>query len=130
MNESSPPCGLSLGAAVALCAASALLAFVVALFGTALLERGGKTRFATVDLAAVVRRQQEASVSLLADATTDQRARNAALASAQEFGKRLDRELLDMSRECGCVLLMREAVVSGQLDDLTAVLLSRLTIKR
>lgn len=115
---------------IALCAACALVAFGVALLGPRLLERGGRTPFALVDLAAVVRRQQEASVALLADGSADQRARSAALASAQEFGKRLDQELVALSKECGCVLLMREAVVSGQLDDLTPVLLARLTTKR
>ena len=122
--------GLASGTVIALCTACALLAFGVALLGPRLLERGGRTQFALVDLVAVVRRQQEASVALLADGSADQRARSAALASAQEFGKRLDREVIALSKECGCVLLMREAVVSGQLDDLTPVLLARLTIKR
>jgi hypothetical protein len=117
-------------AIVALCAASALVTFAVAVLGPRMLDRGGRTKFAVVDLAAVVRKQQEASVSLLADGTADQRARNAAMLSAQEFGKRLDREVVELSKDCGCVLLMREAVVSGQLDDVTPVLLTRLTNKR
>lgn len=130
MSAAPAPYRLSAGAAVALCAASALLAFAVAKFGPALLDRNGKTKFATVDLASVVRKRQESSVALLADASNDRRARDAALASAREFGERLDRELAEMSGECGCVLLMREAVVSGQLDDLTPALLSRLSIQR
>ena len=86
-----------------------------------------KARFAVVDLAAVVRTNQQASVALLASGTADQRARDAALASAQGFGKRLDAEVVALSKECGCVLLMREAVVAGEVEDLTPTLLTRLT---
>lgn len=87
----------------------------------------GKARFAVVDLASVVRKNQEAAVSLLASGTADQRTRDAALVSAQGFGKRLDAEVVELSRECGCVLLMREAVVAGEVEDLTPALLSRLS---
>lgn len=83
-------------------------------------------RFAVVDLASVVRKNQEAAVALLASGAADQRARDAALASAQGFGKRLDSEVVALSKECGCVLLMREAVVAGEVEDLTPALLSRL----
>jgi hypothetical protein len=83
-------------------------------------------RFAVVDLATVVRKNQEAAVSLLTSGAADQRARDAALASAQGFGKRLDAEVVALSKECGCVLLMREAVVAGEVEDLTPALLSRL----
>lgn len=85
-----------------------------------------KARFAVVDLASVVRKNQEAAVSLLASGTADQRTRDATLAAAQGFGKRLDAEVVELSRECGCVLLMREAVVAGEVEDLTPALLSRL----
>lgn len=87
----------------------------------------GKARFAVVDLASVVRKNQEAAVQLLASGTADQRTRDAALAAARGFGKRLDAEVVELSRECGCVLLMREAVVAGEVEDLTPTLLSRLT---
>lgn len=84
-------------------------------------------RFAVVDLSAVVRKNQEATVTLLASGGADQRARDAALASARGFGKRLDAEVVALSKECGCVLIMREAVVAGEVEDLTPALLSRLT---
>lgn len=113
-----------------LCAASALVAFAVAMVGPRLMERSATPRFAVVDLAAVVRQQQQTSVALLADGSADRRARSAALAAAQQFGKHLDQEVVALSRECGCVLLMREAVVSGQLVDMTPALLSRLTSTR
>lgn len=87
----------------------------------------GKVRFAVVDLASVVRKNQEAAVSLLASGAADQRTRDAALAAAQGFGKRLDVEVIELSRECGCVLLMREAVVAGEVEDLTPTLLFRLS---
>lgn len=83
-------------------------------------------RIAVVDLAQVVRKHQERAVAMLADASADPTSRQAAHASASEFGKRLDREVVALSQECGCVLLMREAVVSGDVEDLTPSLLARL----
>jgi hypothetical protein len=89
---------------------------------------GGRARakIAVVDLASVVRKNQEAAVSQLANGAADQLTRDAAFASAQGFGKRLDAEVIELSRECRCILLMREAVVAGDVEDLTPALLSRL----
>ena len=86
-------------------------------------------RFAVVDLAAVVRANQQEAVALLADKGADQSSRAAALSQARDFGKQLDREVSELSAECGCVLLMREAVVAGDLEDLTPALMSRLARK-
>lgn len=86
-----------------------------------------KARFAVVDLASVVRKNQEAAVALLASGSADRASRDAALASAEGFGKRLNAEVVELSRECGCILLMREAIVAGDVEDLTPVLLNRLT---
>lgn len=85
-----------------------------------------KARFAVVDLASVVQKNQQATVALIASGVADRYAREAALASAQSFGRRLDAAVVELSRDCGCVLLMREAVVAGEVEDLTPVLLSRL----
>lgn len=115
----------SRGPLYALCAVAILLASVLALVGPQLLA-GQPQRFAVIDLSGIVRKHQMASVALLADSSTDQQARRSALSSAREFGQRLDREVIALSKECGCVLLMREAVVAGQLDDYTQALLSRL----
>jgi hypothetical protein len=112
---------------ILLCAACAGMAFGIAVLGPRLLNRGPKLRFAVVDLSALVRKHQERAVSLLAEGNADLATRSTALASANEFGKRLDRELADMGKECGCVLLMREAVVAGDIEDLTPQLQSRLS---
>lgn len=116
----------SVGLAIGLMALGAIVAIFLAGF-TSRLPGRAKARFAVVDLASVVRKNQEAAVGLLASGGSDQRVRDAAMASAQGFGKRLDAEVIELSRECGCVLLMREAVVAGEVEDLTPALLSRLT---
>jgi hypothetical protein len=115
---------------VAIAALLVVLGACLALLFSSLTGRApgnAKARFAVVDLATVVRKNQEAAVSLLASGNADQRTRDAALAAAQGFGKRLDAEVVELSRECGCVLLMREAVVAGEVEDLTPALLARLT---
>ncbi len=84
-------------------------------------------KFAVVDLATVIRKNQDSAVALLAGGMADQRARDAAVASAQGFGKRLDAAVIELSHDCRCVLLVREAVVAGEVEDLTPALLSRLT---
>lgn len=108
-----------------LIAVGAFIAIVLSSFASGFPGKA-KAKFAVVDLASVVRMNQEAAVALLASGAADQRSRDAALASAQGFGKRLDAAVVDLSRDCGCVLLMREAVVAGAVDDLTPALLSRL----
>lgn len=93
------------------------------------LKHQGHGRFAVIDLAAVVRANQQKAVTLLADKGADQSSRAAALSQARDFGQQLDREVRELSTECGCVLLMREAVVAGDLEDLTPALMSRLARK-
>jgi hypothetical protein len=112
-----------------LCSVCVLATLATTLIGTRLMARAPQPKFAVVDLAAVVRKHQEKAVALLADGAADQTLKRTALSSASEFGRRLDREVVDMSKECGCVLLMREAVVSGQIEDLTPQLLVRLATR-
>lgn len=113
---------MGLGAAVAI-----LIVALLVLAWPRLAGHGQPARFGVVDLASVVRKNQEAAVSLLANASADQAARDAALAGAQSFGKRLDAAVVALSKECGCVLLMREAVVAGDVEDMTPALVSQLT---
>ena len=114
---------------ILLCVASAVLAFLVALFGPRLLNRQPKMHFATIDLTGVIRKQQESNIRLLASPTADEGAKKTALAEASEFGKRANAEVLALSVECECVLLMREAVVAGQIEDMTPRLLVRLHVQ-
>lgn len=109
-----------------LCLASAALALAVALFGPKLLSRAPKQRFATVDLSGLVARQQEQSVKQIAGGEGDEAKRKAALAAAEAFGNRVNAEAINLARECGCVLLMREAVIAGEVEDLTPVLAARI----
>ncbi len=112
----------TIGAALA----GAVLLAVAMLAWPHLAWREHQTKFAVVDLATVVRKNQEASVALLAGGGADQGTRDTALASAQSFGKRLDAAVIALSKECACVLLMREAVVAGEVDDMTPALMAQL----
>lgn len=105
-----------------------LLLLAFQLGGRWSMQHGG-AKFAVVDLAGVVRQHQEASISALAEKGADDNSRARALAQAKAFGKQLDHEVGQLSSECGCVLLVREAVVAGQLEDLTPALMARLSQK-
>lgn len=85
--------------------------------------------FAVVDLAAIVRTNQQKAVAQMIEKGPDQASRAAAMSQAKAFGQRLDQEVRDLSAECGCVLLMREAVVAGDVQDLTPELVNRLARK-
>jgi hypothetical protein len=112
-----------------LCLLCAAAAFFTAFFGPRLIGRPAKPPFAVVDLTSVIRKQQERAMRLLADPASDEAAKKAAIAAAGEFGKRANAEVIALSQECGCVVLMREAVVSGQIEDLTPRLLARLNVQ-
>lgn len=111
-----------------LCLATAAIV-AIAFVAVPHLKQQSHGRFAVVDLASVVRASQQKAVTLLADKGADQASRAAALAQARDFGQQLDHEVRELSAECGCVLLMREAVVAGDLEDLTPALMSRLVKK-
>lgn len=118
---------MSIRNVILLCLASAALALFVALVGPKLLNRASKQRFVTVDLSGLIARQQEQAVKQIAAGDGDESKRKAALAAAEAFGKRVNAEAHALSRECGCILLMREAVVAGEVEDLTAVLAARIS---
>lgn len=112
-----------------LCLLSAAATFAVAIFGPRLLDRHPKQRFAAVDLSALIRKNQERGLRLLADPTTSDSMKKEAIAMSAEFGKRADAEVSNLSRDCACILLMREAVVAGDIEDLTPVLAKRLGVQ-
>jgi hypothetical protein len=124
-NRISKSAMVTAGACVASAAVVAASFVVIPKFS----GRAAPPRFAVVDLASIVRTNQQLAVSRLAEKGVDQAARASSLALAREFGQRLDLEVRELSIECGCVLLMREAVVAGELEDLTPALLNRLAKK-
>jgi hypothetical protein len=112
---------------IALLASSCVLGTLLITFvGVAVLHQRSEQRFGVVDLTSIVQKQQERGVRLLADPDGDVTAKKNAMTAATDFGKRINEEVLALSKECGCVLLMREAIVAGQVDDLTPRLMARL----
>ena len=111
-----------------LCLASGVIV-AIAFMTLPRLKHQSHERFAVVDVASVVRAHQQKAVALLAAKGAEQSARTAVLAQTHDFGQQLDHRVRELSDECGCVLLMREAVVAGDLEDLTPALISRLDRK-
>lgn len=112
---------------IALLSAGCVLGtLLIAFAGVVVMHQRSEQRFGVVDLTSIVQKQQERSVRLLADPDGDLTAKKNAMTAATDFGKRINEEVLALSKECSCVLLMREAVVAGQMEDLTPRLLTRL----
>lgn len=87
--------------------------------------RPAPPRLATLDVARLFGERQAELMKLVAEggeAATEQ-----AMAMAQRFGKRLEAEVRALPKECGCIVLVRGAVVAGEaLPDYTDVLRERL----
>lgn len=109
-----------------LCIGSALLSICLVLVIPMMLgKQKARQKFAVVDLTQVITKQQERAVRVLADINADEASKKKAIESAGEFGKRVNGELVQLSQQCGCVLLMREAIIAGEMEDLTPALLTR-----
>lgn len=88
------------------------------------LRDAGKPAFGVVDLAAVYREKEEAFAKIIGNDKATEDERNKAVSSAQAFAKALPIALEALSQECGCVVLMGNAVASrsAQVQDLTPLL--------
>lgn len=87
--------------------------------------RPAPPRLATLNVAQLFNERQEELMKLVAgggDVATQK-----AMEMAQVFGKQLEAEVLALPKECGCIVLVRGAVVAGgDLPDYTDVLRQRL----
>lgn len=97
------------------------------MLGPRLLARSPKQRLVSVDLTSLIASNQQQTVKEIVSSETDPAKRKAAQASAEAFGRRVNAAVADLARECGCIVLMREAIVAGDLEDLTPALAARLT---
>lgn len=111
---------------IVLACTTGLLAFQL---GRHISTRKFTANFAIVDLTDVVRKHQQLSITTISAGSADEDSRTRAISEAQAFGKQLDAAIIHLSGECQCVLLVREAVVAGQLDDLTPALKAKLELK-
>ena len=100
-------------------------AFFLAFFGQRLLA-SPSAKFAVVDLTSIMASMQELSIKAIADINTPPEVRSRAVESAKQFGTQVGAATAELSLQCGCVVLMKEAVVSGDLPDLTAELVAKL----
>ena len=102
-----------------------VVAFLIAFLGQRALTKQ-EIVFATVDLSAAVTSAQEQSIKMLMDANTKDVDRAVALERTKQFGAKVSAATAQLATECGCVLLVKEAVVAGSLPDLTPQLLEKL----
>jgi hypothetical protein len=81
-------------------------------------------RFGVVDLASVYREKEQQFSRLIAKEDATEEDRKKAVAAAQEFAQTLPAALTSLSNECGCVVLLGNAVASrtAQVQDLTPLL--------
>lgn len=80
-------------------------------------------RIGVVDLAEVYRAKEREFAQLLASGTTEEE-RQQAQALARRFAERLPTALEELPRDCGCLVVLKSALVghAGQVIDLTAQL--------
>lgn len=126
MSEQQPAAGTApgpwwvVGVCLAVSAASsaaAVLAYHV--------TRPAPPRLATLNVAQLFNERQEELMKLVAGG--GEAATQKAMEAAQAFGKELEAQVLALPKECGCVVLVRGAVVAGgELPDYTDVLRQRL----
>ena len=82
-------------------------------------------RLATLNVAQLFNERQEELMKLVAGG--GETATQKAMEAAQAFGKELEAQVLALPKECGCIVLVRGAVVAGgELPDYTDVLRRRL----
>lgn len=109
--------------AVAVLASAATAAGVVLLYH---LTRPAPLRFATLNVAQLFAERQEALMKLAAQGAGEGGAQKA-VDLAQTFGRALEAEALALPRSCGCIVLVRGAVVAGgDLPDYTDAVRERL----
>lgn len=77
------------------------------------------TRFATVDVQAVLETKQLQLASMVSGKAVTDRERGAAYDMASRFGQEFQAALNTVQAECDCVLLTAGAVVHGNAPDLT-----------
>jgi len=126
LSPDSPPAGSPpgpwwvVGVCLAVSAASSAAA-LLAYHST----RPAPPRFATLNVAQLFNERQEELMKLVAGG--GEVATQKAMEMAQAFGKQLEAEVLALAKECGCIVLVRGAVVAGgELPDYTDVLRQRL----
>ena len=83
-------------------------------------------RFATLNVAELFSERQQELARLVSESGSEA-ATEKALKSAKAFGRQLEAEALALPRECGCIVLVRGAVVGGTaLPDYTDLVRQRM----
>ena len=88
--------------------------------------RPAPVRFATLNVAELFTERQQALAKLVTE-SGDEGATQQAIEVAKAFGRQLEAEALALPRECGCIVLVRGALVGGQdVPDYTDVVRQRM----
>lgn len=121
---------MSRGTTLALAALLCAVALLLGLFLPGLIRAIDRPRLATVDLVGIVSKQQEATLQALNSAGADEDKRRAALKAAEAFGAKVNEHARSLAADCKCVLVVKQAVVAGEAEDLTALLVRRMTAQQ
>ena len=98
---------------------SMLLVAILSMFAVRILvDRMLPPPLATIDVTATLRQQQQRTALAIAGASSPEE-RQRQVRRAELFGNALDHAITALRQECGCVLVLREAIVAGDVPDLT-----------
>lgn len=107
------------------CLAMAALAALVVLLCRTMLLRLQPAPLATVDITAVVKEHQARLAASVARAASDEDRQRLRRQSAA-YGPALEQAIAVLHKECRCVLVLREAIVAGDVPDHTPRLVALL----
>jgi hypothetical protein len=100
------------------CLAMAALAALTAVICWYMLPRLLPPPLATVDITALVKQHHARLAAVVAQADSDDERQRYRRQTAA-YGPALERAIAALRRECGCTLVLREAIVAGDVPDLT-----------
>ena len=123
--EATPPRVVTLYRHVLLCLALSVITSAAAVLVYHALSPA-PLRFATLNVAELFSERQRELARLVSE-NGSEAATEKAVESAKAFGKQLEAEALALPKECGCIVLVRGAVVGGTaLPDYTDVVRQRM----
>ena len=123
--EAAPPRVVTFYRHVLLCLALSVITSAAAVFVYHALSPA-PLRFATLNVAELFSERQRELARLVSE-NGSEAATEKAVESAKAFGKQLEAEALALPKECGCIVLVRGAVVGGTaLPDYTDLVRQRM----
>lgn len=109
------------------CLALAAAVTLMALLCRYMLLRMQPPPLATVDITAIVKQHHDRLATNVAHAASDND-RHRIQRQTAAYGPALEQAIAALRQECGCILVLREAIVAGDVPDLTPRLVALVDI--